>query len=206
LSRAARRGVTGGRTGEDLAVVDGRAHLGHVLHGHDHLELEGLAHPGVDHGDRPGPPLAVVTPSPLASAEEAGDLVEGALGGRQPDALRDSVGASCETFQALEGQRQVGAALGAGHRVDLVDDHVGDRGQHLADGRREHEVERLGGGDEDVGRVAGDVTAVGLGGVACAGGHRDRRWGQAPPCRLHGDAGEGGPQVALDVIGEGLEG
>ena len=66
-------------------LVDDLAERAHVLDRDDDLDLERLAHPGVDDGDRPGPALAV---GALVAAEEPGDLVERALGGRQPDALR----------------------------------------------------------------------------------------------------------------------
>ena len=54
------------------------------------------------------------------AAEEARDLVERALGGREPDALRRRVGDRLEPF---EREHQVRAALGRRERVDLVDDH-----------------------------------------------------------------------------------
>ena len=62
-----------------------------------------------------GPRRAVV------AAEEAGDLLERALGGREADALRRALG--CELLEPLEGEREVRAALGGGDGVDLVDDH-----------------------------------------------------------------------------------
>ena len=62
-------------------------------------------------------------------AEEAGDLLERALRGRQPDALRR---AGRDLLEPLERQRQVGAALGGGEGVDLVDDDGLDAGERLA--------------------------------------------------------------------------
>ena len=58
------------------------AEVAHVLDRDDDLDLERLADAGVDDGDRPR--LAGRRPA----AEEAGDLVERTLRGRQPDALR----------------------------------------------------------------------------------------------------------------------
>ena len=139
----------------------------------------------------------------LAPAEEPGHLVERPLGGRQPDALRRPIR---QPLQPLQRQGQVGAPLGGRHRVDLVDDHVLDRPQDLAGPRREHEVERLGRGDQHVGRVADDVAPVGLRRVAGADAHPHVGRRQPPPARLHGHARQGRPQVALDVVGEGLQG
>src|SRR5207248_7139562 len=86
------------------------AGVAQVLDRHADLEVEGLAHPGVDDADRPGPPLAGVWVLRPAT-EEAGDLVERALGGRQADALRRLRG---QALEALERQRQMGAPLRAG--------------------------------------------------------------------------------------------
>ena len=58
-------------------------------------------------------------------------------------------------------------------RVDLVDDHPADAAEDLARLRREHQVERLGRGDQDVGRSGLDPAALARRGVA--GAHRDAR-------------------------------
>ena len=65
--------------------------------------------------------------------------------------------------QPLQRERQVRAALGAGDGVDLVDDHRLDRAQHVAGAGGQHQVQRLGRGDQDVGRVAADRRALGWG-------------------------------------------
>ena len=128
----------------------------------------------------------------VVAAEEAGDLVERALGGRQADALDGPVG---DGVEALEGERQVGAALGGGQGVDLVDDHGLDAPQGLAGRRGEHQVERLGRGDEQVGRVAQHAPALVGRGVAGAHAHdrrveRARRGARRPGrCRRAGPAG-----------------
>ena len=104
-------------------------------------------------------------------------------------------GRSQMRVEPLEREREVGAALGGGDRVDLVDDHRLDVAQRLARLRREHEVERLGRGDEDVGRVADEAAA--LVGARVAGAHADgrlvdrRRRGARPPagCRRAAPAG-----------------
>ena len=68
---------------------------------------------------------------PLVSeaAEEARDLVERALGRREPDALRRRVG---DRFESFEREHQVRAPLGGGERVDLVDDHRLHAAQRVA--------------------------------------------------------------------------
>ena len=84
---------------------------------------------------------------------------------------------SAQALEAFEAQREVGAALGPGDRVDLVDDHVLDALEDLARLAGEQEVEALGGRDEDVRRVADEVAALVGGRVAgprwrsrCCGG------------------------------------
>ena len=64
------------------------------------------------------------------------------------------VGAA-EALEPLQAEREVRAALRAGDRVDLVDDHVLDAAQHLAGRAGEHQVERFGGRDQDVRRRGG---------------------------------------------------
>ena len=93
-----------------------------------------------------GPAAAVGT----VAAQEVGDLLQRPLGGAEADALRRALG---DCLQPLEAEHQVGAALGGGHRVDLVDDdrvHVDQRAAHLAG---EHQVQALGRGDEQVDRA-----------------------------------------------------
>jgi hypothetical protein len=146
------------------------------------LQVERLAHAGVDDP-------AVATDA----HEEAADLLERPLRGRQADALELASG---HVLEPLERERQVRAALGARHGVDLVDDHGVRLGEELARLRGQHQVERLGGGDEHVRRLAQHRLAVALGRVAGADGHRD----------VAADAAQRGAQVLLDVVGERLQG
>ena len=68
--------------------------------------------------------------------QELRDPLQRALGRREPDPLRLGAALSADqVVEALEGQGEVGAALGLGDGVDLVDDHRLDAGQDLA--RRE---------------------------------------------------------------------
>ena len=170
--------------------VAGRlAELGHVGHGHDDVELPLLGRRRLDDLDRP------------AAGEEARDLLDRAHGGRQPDALGRL---RQHRVEPLEGEREVRAALGAGHGVHLVDDDGLDAAQRLARRRGEHEEERLGRRDEDVGRRAGEGAP--LVGRGVAGAHADGDVGLGQPEAGGGvaDADERAAQVALDVDGERL--
>ena len=92
----------------------------HVLDGDDHLELERLPGPRVD--DRH---LAVGADA----TEEARDGLEGTLGRREADPLERRKGGvrGSQVLEALEGEREMGAALRPREGVDLVDDHVLNR-------------------------------------------------------------------------------
>ena len=70
------------------------AEVAHVLDGDDDLDLERLADAGVDDRDRAGPARR------LEPAEEAGDLLQRALRGRQPDALRRPLAQRVEPLEA----------------------------------------------------------------------------------------------------------
>ena len=105
---------------------------------------------------------------PGVAAEELGDLLERALRGRQADPLRRAFG---DQFEPFEGEGEMRTALGRGHRVDLVDDHGLDAGERLARRRREHQVQRLGRGDQQVGRAADQLLPVV--GRRVARAHRD---------------------------------
>ncbi len=161
----------------------------HVLDRHDDLDLHRLAEPGVH--DRHGTGAARGL-----SAQETRDLLERTLGRGQADPLWRLMR---DLLEAFEGKREVCAALGAGHRVDLVDDDPADAPQKLAGLRREHQVERLGGRDQHVGRPRLDATA--FGGCGVAGAHRDA-WlvhVLAEALRRQADADQRRPQVLLDV-------
>ncbi len=130
------------------------------------------------------------------AAEEAGGLLQRSLCRRQPDPLRRLVG---DLLQPFEGERQVGSALGGGHGVDLVDDHGLDPLQRLARRRGEHEIERLGRGDQQVGRATDQPLAFIRLGVAGAHRHLWRGERDADPLGRQPDARQGRPEVLLDV-------
>ena len=92
------------------------------------------------------------TSTSRGAAEERGDLVDAAA--RSPTARSAAPGASSSASRRSRRQREVRAALGAGDGVHLVDDHRLDAAQRLAGRRGEQQEQRLGRGDQDVGRRA----------------------------------------------------
>ena len=163
-------------------LVGERARLDHVLDRHDDLEVELLGLRGVDD-------LALAA----GPDEEVADPLERPLRRGEPDPLH---GLLAEVVEALQREREVGPSLGGRHRVDLVHDHRLDPAEDLARSRADHQIERLGRGDQDVRRFAAHPPTLGLRRVARAQRHRDRR---ADPLQRR-------PQIALDVVGERLEG
>ena len=176
------------RAADDLAR--GGAQVGQVGHGHDHRHVELLVRRGVHDPDR--------TPAGL----EPRHLLDRAHGRRQPDPLRGGVE---EGVEALQGERQVGAPLGAGDGVDLVQDDRADPEQRLPGLGRDEQEQRLRRGDEHVRRAQRERATLGGRGVAGADADGDVRHGGAEALRAGPDAGQGGAEVALDVDGEGFE-
>jgi len=93
----------------------------------------------------------------------------------------------------------VGAALGAGDRVNLVHDHRLNARQGLARRGGEQQEQRLGGRDQDVGRLAGERPTLLGGGVPRANGDPDVGCALPPPDGRMADAHQRRAQVALDV-------
>ena len=142
--RAARRARP--RPGPDGRLVDHRAELGHVVDRDDDLDLEGLAHAGVDDRDRAGPPA---TSSPARCRRGTGRSPRAAAAWPTARCAGAAAPPPCRT-QCSRRSRVTARwlpALGGGQRVDLVDDHRLDAAQRLARRRGEHQVQRLGGGD-----------------------------------------------------------
>jgi hypothetical protein len=82
--------------------------------------------------------------------QQPGDFFNRFLRGAEPYPLQRSLR---QGFEALQGERQVGPSLVAGHRVDLIhDDGFGVPENFPAALRGEQNVEGLRRGDEDVGR------------------------------------------------------
>ena len=106
----------------------GLGRLAHVVERHDDLEIEVLARAGVDDPDR------------AVAGDEASDLLDRALGRGEADPLHRLVE---QRVEALEREREVGAALRPGDGVHLVHDHGLERAQRLARLRGQHQEERL---------------------------------------------------------------
>ena len=110
-------GAFGLGRGGSVHLAGGRTHLGHVLDRHDDLDVEDLGRGRLDDLDVAG------------AGEAAGDLVDGRTVADRP--IRRA-GLLEQRVEALEAEREVGAALGAGDRVDLVDDDGLDAAQRVA--------------------------------------------------------------------------
>ncbi len=135
--------------------------------------------------------------------QEARDLLDRLLRGRQADAQRRR---GAELRQALQRQRQMGAALVGGERVDLVDDHRARGRQHGAAGLgAEQDVERFRRGDDDVRRLAAHAVAFARRRVAGAHHGADVDIGQAARPQACANAGQRGFEIALNVVRQRLE-
>ena len=171
-------------------IAGGRAERGQVGNRYHHVDVEHLGARRLDGDDR------------AAAGQEPGHLVEWADRRGQPDPLRRIVH---QQVEAVQGDREVRATLGAGHRVHLVDDHRPDPGEHLPGPAGEQQEQRLRRGDQDVGAVPGEHPPVGRRRVPGAQGHRDVRHRLPARRGQRADAGERRPQVAFDVDGQRLE-
>ena len=136
-------------------------------------------------------------------AEEARDLGDRPHRRREPDALERPAGQPVEAF---ERQRQVAAPLVAGQRVDLVHDHGVRGAEHLPTaGRGEQQVERFGGGDQDVGRLPRHPGPFGGGGVSGAELGADGRERAAVDRGAGGDLGERDLEIPANVGAQRLQ-
>src|SRR5204862_206567 len=126
--------------------------------------------------------------------------------GRRPDLRSSSIRSRCSraidpwcacTSSSPASSLSAAARRSASHRVDLVDDHALDRTERVARQAGEDQIERLGGGDEDVRRLALVPGALARRRVAGA----DRNGGlavrDAQTLRLPRDADERFAKVAL---------
>ncbi len=162
----------------------------HVLDGYDDLEVPPLLRGRRHDVDR------------RLAAEEPRHLLQRPNRGAEADPLGRLLEQGVES---LEADGEVGAALGTGDGVHLVDDHGLDASERLASLAGQHQEQRLGGGDQDVGR-SGDQPAP-VGGAGVPGPHADPQLRHllSQPLRGLPDPGERGAQVALDVDGQRLE-
>ena len=110
-------------------------------------------------------------------------------------------------FEALEREGEVRAAFGGDEGVDLIDDDGIDGAQGGGRLGGEQQVERFRGGDENVGGMAAEASALDL--RACRRcGWRSRGDGRGRRC-VAGEGGDGferRAEVAFDVDSERFEG
>ena len=176
------------------ARLDALTKVGHVLDRDDDLDLQFL--PGTRVDNRDGPRRDSPVNPDIVAAEEPGDLVERTLRRRQSDPLRGPFG---EFLEPLQRQHQMGTAFGASHGMDLIDDHGVDVGQRLAGLRREHQEQRLGGRNQNVGRGTNQLPPIRRRRVTGADPHRrgvDRR---AQPFSCEADPLQGSTKVLFDI-------
>ncbi len=181
-------------------LLAGRPHLaglGHVLDRHADRQLERLARARVHDLDFPRLPR----PARPHAAEESGDRFHRPLRRRKPDPLRRPGG---QLLQPLEAEGEVRASLRSRQCVDLVDDDVLDAPQDLGRAAGQDQIERLGRGDQDVRRVADELAPLAGRGVSGPDADLDLRQRLAPIPGRQADAGQRRPQVALDVVDQGL--
>ncbi|MBV6412664.1 MAG: hypothetical protein OMOMHJEC_00447 [Xanthomonadales bacterium] len=130
-------------------------------------------------------------------------LGQRALGRRQADPRQAPAAQRIQPFQR---QREVRAALVAGERVDLVDDHAACAGEHRPPGlRSEQDVQRLRRGHEDVRRALAPARALGLRGVAAAHGAADRDRRPAEGLQFRRDPRQRAFQVQVHIVRQRLQ-
>src|SRR6266496_5912863 len=156
--------------------------------------------------------------APLADVDDGGQgtvradeqsrrRLDGPHRGRQPDALGTrATSLQDQVLEALEGERQVRAALVTRHRVDLVHDYrARSREAAAARFRRQENVQGLGRGDEHVRRTLRTLAALGRRGVSRANGGTNGRRADPHLGRHRRQLAQRLFQVAADVVGERLE-
>ena len=135
--------------------------------------------------------------------QETRDCIDRLLRRRQADALQRL---ARQRFQAFQRQGEMAAAFALHQRVDLVDDHRLDPGQHRPPGfGAQQHIQRFRRGDQDVGRALAQGGALGLWRIAGAHRGADLDIGQAEPGQFFADAGQRCFQVDVDVVRQRLE-
>ena len=147
--------------------------------------------------------LLIQAPPAPRPNQEARHLPDRLLGGRQPDA-RQSFAPPNKVSQTFDAQRQVRAPAIVGHRVNLIDDQGPGRAQHVAAAlRRQQQVERFRGRDQDVRRLANHRLTFRGWRVAGPNSRADLYVRKAKLLEGRLNAQERLGQVLVDVIGEG---
>ena len=185
----------GGDAVDNLAELLGRGHGRQLGLGQldAHVETPGMPAVHDGRGHRGSGPT-----------EQARRLLDGALRGRQADALRSAT--ELEMLESLERDGQVRSPLVTGQGVDLVHYdrlHVAQDGPAALGG--DEEVQALGCGHQERRWGLHHGGAGPRRGVAGAHRHRDGGNGQSQFARHLGDLGQGTLEVLVDVDGQGLE-
>ena len=137
------------------------------------------------------------------SDQETRHRLDRLLGGGEADA-QQSIAA--ERGQAFQRKCQMSAALVRRHRMNLVDDDGAGGREHRAPAdRAEQHVQRFRRRDDDVRRGAPHALALARRRIAGSNPGSDIHIGQALLPQRCANAGERSFQVALDVVGQGLE-
>ena len=99
----------------------------------------------------------------------------------------------------------MGTAFRAGEGVDFINDDRVDGGEDRCGFGRQHEIERLGGGDQNVWGFSHLAVALRLRGVARA--HSDRDVGDVTPHPPGnpGNTGQRGAEVVFHIDPQGLQ-
>ena len=165
-------------------------------HLHGQVQIAPLAH--IDDGGQG---------APRADQQSRGHL-DGPHRGGEPDALRERAARlGHQRVQALERKGKVGAALVAGHGVDLVHDHRAHGGEAPAArfGCQE-DIEGLGRRDQHMGRTLRALAPLGRRGVSGAHGGADVERADAHLGGYGAELAQRLLEVAADVIGQRPEG
>ena len=187
---------------EDLAHLLGRCNRLHLRGRNDQVKVEFADVAFVDD-------LAVEVAVRALSRpdQQIRDGRDGFLGRGQPDP-HDARSPSCfvDVVEAFERQRQMRASLVSCERVDLVDDDRVYRAERGAGPRRRaHEIERLGGRDDERRGLLDHGGTRRRWSVARAHTDADRRSGQAHRFRDGRDLFQGPFEVFGNVDGERFE-
>ncbi len=186
---------------KELRHLPGRGHRAELVVGQLQGQVEVPAVPGI-HDGAPRGAVRVVAVLPRAD-QQPGDVLDRALGRGQPHPLHRS---GCDVRQPLQRQGQVRAALVRRDGVDLIHDHRLGAAQHgPAPLRGDQEIQRLGGGDQDVRRVLEHGRPLRGGRVAGPDRHPDIRRSQSELAGHRGDLTQRCLQVLLDIRRQRLQ-
>ena len=143
----------------------------------------------------------------LAAGQEAAQFLNRAECRRKSNSDGPRSGAGFHhPLQPLQGQRQMRAALVAGHRMQLIDDDPANRLQLLTEtAGGQQDEQRLRRGDEDLRRTAQHRAALARGSIAGAQPGANRGQGKSATRRGSAHSAQWLLQVQPDIVGQRLE-